>query len=281
MLAALCWPAALAGAAPAEMDEKGLKLMAKALYRNLGAGLLLVGAGLASGLAALPDAGWRNFSAVAGMSDVMTAQSAPSGSDIAGYTGLLKAVAGGDRAEAGRLIAAGADVNMRDRVGRTPVMVAAHRRDLEMARLLVAAGADLNARDNQAYDVLTISGVLDDEAMVKFAIASGADTALVTSPYNGTALIASAHLGHDGVVRALIAGGAPVDHVNNLNWTALIEVIVLGDGGPRHVASAKALIDAGANVNLPDGSGATPLTLARRRGFAEIVKLLEAAGAKP
>jgi hypothetical protein len=82
-------------------------------------------------------------------------------------------------------------------------------------------------------------------------------------PYQGTALIAAAHLGHDDVVRKLIAAKAPLDHVNNLGWTAVIESIVLGDGGTRHVATLKALVDAGANVNLVDRSGATPLTSQR------------------
>ena len=55
----------------------------------------------------------------------------------------------------------------------------------------------------------------------------------------------------------LVAAGAPLDHLNNLGWTALIESIVLGDGGKRHVATLKALVDAGANVNLlaSDGPG--------------------------
>ena len=52
------------------------------------------------------------------------------------------------------------------------------------------------------------------------------------SPYDGTALIAAAHLGHHEVVRALVEAGAPLDHVNNLGWTALIEAVILGDGGP-------------------------------------------------
>ena len=97
---------------------------------------------------------------------------------------------------------------------------------------------------------------------------------------DGTALIAAAHLGHDGVVRQLIAAGAPLDHVNNLHWTAVIESIVLGNGGPRHQATLKALIDAGANLQLTDRQGNTPLQLARSRGCGEMVKLLEKAAAK-
>jgi ankyrin repeat protein len=87
-------------------------------------------------------------------------------------------------------------------------------------------------------------------------------------------------LGHDEVVRVLIAAGAPLDHVNNLGWTALIESIVLGDGGRRHVACLKALLDAGANPNLPDRQGRTPLALARARGFAQMISALVAAGGR-
>ncbi len=110
-------------------------------------------------------------------------------------------------------------------------------------------------------------------------LTNGASAKLVTSRYDGTALIAAAHLGHDGVVRQLLAAGAPVDHVNNLHWTALIEAVVLGDGGPRHQATVRALLDAGADTRLADSQGRTPLQLARSRGFEAIVQLLVRAGA--
>ena len=71
-----------------------------------------------------------------------------------------------------------------------------------------------------------------------------------------------------------------VQYVDNLGWTAVIESIVLGDGGPRHVATLRALIEAGANVNLADRNGITPLALARGRGFREMVVMLERAGAR-
>jgi hypothetical protein len=141
-------------------------------------------------------------------------------------------------------------------------------------------GADPNALEAQKYDIVTIASVANDVPMLKVALAGGGSAKNITSPYEGTALIAAAHLGHDKVVRTLIAAKAPLDHVNNLGWTALIESIVLGDGGKRHIACLDALVKAGANVNLADRSGATPLTLARRRNYAEMVKLLEAAAAR-
>ena len=93
-------------------------------------------------------------------------------------------------------------------------------------------------------------------------------------------MIAAAHLGHDGVVRALIRAGAPLDHINSLHWTAVIEAIVLGDGGPRHQACLKALIEAGANLQIADREGKTPLTLAKSRGFSVMAAMLERAGAR-
>ncbi len=127
---------------------------------------------------------------------------------------------------------------------------------------------------------VTIAAVADDEATLRLLLSLGASARLVTSRYDGIALIAAAHLGHDGVVRQLIAAGAPLDHVNNLHWTAVIESIVLGEGGPGHQATLAALIEAEADLQLADRSGRTPLALARERGYGEIVTMLEKAGAR-
>ena len=141
-------------------------------------------------------------------------------------------------------------------------------------------GANANALDAQRYDIVTIAAVADDVPMLKVALEGGASAGNVTSPYDGTALIAAAHLGHDEVVKVLIAAGAPLDHVNNLGWTAVIEAIWLGDGGKRHIETLRALIAGGASPNLADGRGQTPLALARLRGYVEMVKILEKAGGR-
>jgi hypothetical protein len=142
-------------------------------------------------------------------------------------------------------------------------------------RALKAAGADPKALDSRQYDAITIAAVADDLATMKLAIELGGDPRAITSPYKGTALIAAAHLGHDTVVEELIRAGAPLDHVNNLHWTALIEAVVLGDGGPRHVRSAQALVRAGARRDLGDRSGVTPLQHARQRGYVAMIAVLE------
>jgi ankyrin repeat protein len=193
---------------------------------------------------------------------------------------LHRAAALGDAAAIDRLAASGADLAARDSGGRTALHVAGHLGRHDAARALLRRGADPNALDNRRYDLVTIAAVRDDAAMIALALAAGADRRAVTSPYDGTALIAAAHLGHVEPVRALIAAGAPLDHVNNLGWTALIEAIVLGDGGPRHRAIVDLLIAAGADPNLADRAGATPLSLARRHGYTVMAERLARAEAR-
>ncbi len=209
------------------------------------------------------------------------AQVPPSERQLEDYRGLHQAAFSGDVAAIRTLSSRGEDLEARDGAGRTPLHVAAFASQDDALRALVTAGADVNALEGRFYDAVTIAAVANDVAMLDLALSLGADPGQVTSPYEGTALIAAAHLGHAEVVKSLIAAGAPLDHVNNLGWTALIEAIVLGDGGPRHTAIVAALVKAGANLNIADRQGVRPLTLARRRGYSKIVAILVKAKAKP
>jgi uncharacterized protein len=210
----------------------------------------------------------------------VAAQVGPTAAEATRYTGLHAAAHQGDAARIRRLAADRALLEARDARGRTPLHVATFARQHEAIRALAQAGANLGALEDDRYDAVTIAAVADDEESLRVLLAAGASARQVTSRYDGTALIAAAHLGYDGVVRQLIAAGAPLDHVNNLHWTAVIEAIVLGDGGPRHQATLKALVDAGANLQLADRQGQTPLQLARTRGYWAMVELLEKAGAR-
>lgn len=205
------------------------------------------------------------------------AQTPPSAAEYAAYRGLHAAAASGDLATIAALLKSGADADARDGNGRTPLHVAAFARRGAAAAALIAGGSKPDLLDRQRYDAVTIAAVADDEPTLRALLKAGASAGLTTSIYDGTALIAAAHLGHDGVVRALIEAGAPLDHVNNLGWTALIEAVILGDGGPRHQATVKALVEAGASARIADREGRTPLDHARNRGYGAIVALIEKA----
>ncbi len=205
------------------------------------------------------------------------AQTPPSASQIAKYEGLHKAAHFNNLDQIKRLIETKADLNARDGNGRMPAHVAGFASNEEALQLLAKAGADMNLLDNDLYDVVTIAAVADDPEMLSAAIEAGNRADLTTSIYDGTALIAAAHLGHDEVVRRLIKAGAPLDHINNLHWTALIEAVVLGDGGIRHVETARALVEAGADISIGDRNGITALEHAQKRGYDEMVKVIQSA----
>jgi uncharacterized protein len=209
-----------------------------------------------------------------------SAQIAPTEAELRAYVGLHAAAARGDVAEIEKRIGAAENREAIDDRRRTPLHVAAFQKQHDAARALLRLGADPNKLEIDRYDIITIAAVANDVPMLRIALEGGGNPKAVTSRYDGTALIAAAHLGHAEVVRMLIAAKAPLDHVNNLQWTALIESIVLGDGGSNHTETLRALVDAGADVNIPDGSGATPLKLARSRGYREMVAILEKSGAK-
>ncbi len=215
-----------------------------------------------------------SFAATFGVTATSMAQVAPSASEAAAYTGLHAAALRGDTAKIARLAGTGADLNARDAYGRTAIHVAAFAKQRDAIRALVKAGANIDLLESDKYDAVTIASVADDEETLRVLLSLGASARQTTSRYDGTALIAAAHLGHDGVVRQLIAAGAPLDHVNNLHWTAAIESIVLGDGGKRHQATLKALVDAGANLQLTDRQGSTPMQLAQARGYREMTAIL-------
>ncbi len=173
------------------------------------------------------------------------------------------------------------DVDVRDGRGRTALARAAYRNDVQEARRLVEAGADVNAKDDtqQSPYLIATSEVGADPALLELMLANGARVDDKDS-YNGTGLIRAAERGHGEIVRRLLEAGIDRDHVNRLGWTALLEAIILGEGGRDHVETVRALVEGGVDVNVADADGVTPLAHAEERGYDEIVRILRAAGAR-
>ena len=151
--------------------------------------------------------------------------------------------------------------------------------DLAEARRLIDEGADVNAKDDSVQSAYLISASEGYLELLQLTLEHGADVSSLDS-FNGTGLIRAADRGHVDIVRELLETEIDVDHVNNLGWTALLEAIILGDGGPRHTEVVRLLVDAGADVNLADGNGVSPLKHAADREHVEMVEILEAAGGR-
>ncbi len=193
---------------------------------------------------------------------------------------LLKAANQGDKEAISKLLADGADIDATDERGRTSVMIAVHTNQLELFTFLVEQGANINIRDNQLDNPLLYAGAEGKLDFLKAAIAAGADTT-ITNRYGGTALIPAADRGHVEIVRELLMNSdVDVNHVNNLGWTALLEAIILGNGGNNHQEIVNLLVEHGADVNLADRSGVTPLQHAKKHGYQEMVDVLTSADGK-
>jgi hypothetical protein len=193
---------------------------------------------------------------------------------------LLAAAAAGDVAAIGRALADGADQDARDADGTPATMLATRGGHPDGLRALLEAEADVDAQDATLDNPLLYAGREGLLDILRLAAEAGADPT-VTNRYGGVALIPASERGHVEAVRYLLdETDVDVDHVNRLGWTALLEAILLSDGGPRHQAIVALLIEHGADVDLADGDGVRPLAHARARGQSAIVALLEAAGAR-
>jgi ankyrin repeat protein len=187
---------------------------------------------------------------------------------------IIAAVERNDMAELQRLLELGVNLNERDNRGRTAIMAATHANNPKIVKILIEAGADINLKDHMQDNPFLYAGAEGLLQILELLIEAGADTKL-TNRYGGNALIPAAEKGHvDNVNVLLSTTDVDVNHINNLGWTALLEVTILSKGGPKHQQITRLLIDHGANVNIADRDGVTPLQHAKRNGFTEIEQIL-------
>ncbi|WP_340012950.1 ankyrin repeat domain-containing protein [Paenibacillus sp. FSL K6-1318] len=193
---------------------------------------------------------------------------------------LFKAVEDSDTERIEQMIQAGANINAQDQNGRTAAMIATYNNDLTSAKVLIEAGADVNIQDNMKNNPFLYAGAEGDLDILKLTIKAGAEPA-ITNRYGGTALIPASEHGYVDVVKELLTQtSVDVDHVNQLGWTALLEAIILNDGNVQQQETIQLLIEHGADVNIPDRDGVSPLSHAKNKGFKEIEEILVGAGAR-
>ena len=174
-------------------------------------------------------------------------------------------------------MAAGALLDPRDAARQTPLLLAVKNNQVAAAVLLVEAGSDINAQAANLDSPWLLAGALGRTEILRHMIAKGPDLSL-RNRFGGNALIPACERGHVETVKLLLTTKIDVNHVNDLGWTCLLEIVILGDGGPRHVDVAKLVLAAGANPNLADKDGVSPLTHAKRKSQREVARVIEAWG---
>ncbi|MGG6381526.1 ankyrin repeat domain-containing protein [Paenarthrobacter sp. NEAU-H11] len=157
------------------------------------------------------------------------------------------------------------------------LVTAAKANDVPLVRELTRRGGNVNAKDGLQDSAFLYAGAEGFNEVLGLTLAAGADVAS-TNRYGGTALIPASEHGHVDTVRILIDAGVPVNHVNNLGWTAMQEAILLNSGGPRQQEVVRLLLAAGADPEIRDPEGRTALQNAERLGFTEVANLLRHRG---
>ncbi|WP_252176920.1 ankyrin repeat domain-containing protein [Endozoicomonas sp. 4G] len=172
-------------------------------------------------------------------------------------------------------------INVLSSNGKTAVYIATENDDPAMISWLVKRGADLNQRSR--YDDINYTPFL-------MAGAKGKNKALVellkhdinfelTNYYGGTALIPAAEKGYLETVKILVEDGrVDINHINNLGWTALMEVAVLGKDTESYQMIVKELLKHGADANIRDSQGVSALQHAKSRGLTNVAEILKKAG---
>ena len=199
---------------------------------------------------------------------------------------LLQAARGGDLKQVEQLIAAGANVNVREtrrpNVGRTPLHYAAGQYNdagpglhLEVARLLLGKGADVNAAAEGGYTPLHVASGLGHLEMAELLLSQGANPN--AKDRRGPPLMAAVVQGHLDVVRLLLRHGADVDAEGELGRP--IDMIGwIGSWYPAHDAIFLELINSGADLaHSPRGRDTLLDAIDRNRSKVAVAMIVKGA----
>ena len=216
-----------------------------------------------------------------------------------GASALHWAVYRDDLALADLLLRAGADVNTANDLGATPLSLACANANGAMVKRLLAAGANPNTPVTPSGEtpLITAAGSGSVDA-VKALLAQGATVNAAETAHGQTALMWAAANGHPGVVQALVEGGADVNARSRIDRMVVAlmgqgeypsGVEIDGGGGTPlffaarsgDLASARALIAAGADVHATTPTKTSVLVFAAHSGHGEVAAYLLEKGADP
>ncbi len=198
---------------------------------------------------------------------------------LAAGAALIEAAAAGRVDEVARLIQTGAPLDAQDAKGRSALLRAVAGDHVSVAKTLLDAGAGPNTQAANRDTPWLLAGALGRAEIIAAMLPRRPDLS-IRNRYGGNALIPACERAHVEAVKLLLTSGIDLDHVNDLGWTCLLEIVILGDGGARHQQVTRLVLDAGANPSLADKDGVTPLAHARQRGQQAIARLIEQAGGR-
>lgn len=162
----------------------------------------------------------------------------------------------------------GVDLEQKNSMGWTPLMVASFMGSEKFASMLVNAGADTNVRDNRGYSPLHWAAYQGFLGVTELLVRKGAFVN-VKSEKGLTPLLQAAARGHTEIVRFLLANKVAVNDPDEEGWTPLHKAVANG-----HLEVVQLLMAAHANPRSQHQSGMTPIDIARQKKNSEIIQAL-------
>lgn len=198
------------------------------------------------------------------------------------------------------LIVAGADVNAANELGATPLWLAADNGSAAMVKRLLAAGASPEVRLPEGETPLMTAARTGSADAVAMLVKAGANVNVAEETRGQTALMWAVAQGHTAVVDVLLANGADVSarsasrprmmFADSVNAAQYDQGFIWNQGGftpllfaARHgrIEAARSLLAAGADIDAPAPTGASPLVLASHSGEGAFAAFLLEEGADP
>uniref|UniRef100_A0A7S3LCC1 Uncharacterized protein n=1 Tax=Amphora coffeiformis TaxID=265554 RepID=A0A7S3LCC1_9STRA len=165
----------------------------------------------------------------------------------------------------------GANVNLIDAAGRTPLMYACRHNvgNSKLVRYLLDAGAHVNTRDDHGGSALEFACRRNHVYAVKYLLECGADVEGIQRRGDETLLHKACRSSNTTVVRLLVQHGADVNATTDDGTTPLHLAVQRGD-----MFTVEVLVQSGAAVNRPNDVGLTPLHLGYVWGHYDIAEYL-------
>ncbi len=162
----------------------------------------------------------------------------------------------------------------KDKEKRTALLIAAMNKYYDLVQYLIMIGVDINAQDHKSFNPFLWGCINNDVKLVKIMVNAGANIEVLTR-FGGNGLVPAAEKGNVETVEYLLKETEiNPNHTNYLGWTALIEAIILNDGGVKQQKVIELLLTHGSDPNMVDPYGKTPLTLAKEKGYIEIADII-------
>jgi ankyrin repeat protein len=189
------------------------------------------------------------------------------------YNELIEEAKEGNLQKVKELIANGANINVRDESGFTPLLMAATRGHKDTTKFLIAKGANLNARSDLGFTLLMFVSEKGWKDIAELLISKGTDVNAKTKN-EFTALMAASGNGQKEMAEFLIFMGAKINVMADTGFTPLKYAVYYG-----HKEVAELLISNGAIINSKDLNYPDVLMIALRRGHKDVAILLISKGA--